>query len=90
MVELTVRLGPKGQLLIPKILREHYKLFPNQEAIIKDKEEGILISRSQKDRIEIIEKIAEEAAKNRKNKKVNIDNHAIYEQYEKRAKRAGL
>ncbi|MEK6825146.1 MAG: AbrB/MazE/SpoVT family DNA-binding domain-containing protein [Nanoarchaeota archaeon] len=90
MVELTVKLGPKGQILIPKILREHYKIFPNQEAIIKDKEEGILITRSQKDPIEIIEKIVEEATKNRKNKKVSVNAHAIYEQYEKRAKRAGL
>ncbi len=90
MVQLKVKLGMKGQIVIPKIFREQYKIYPNQEAIIKEQEEGILITKNQQDPIEILEKIADEATKKRKGKKAEVDPHAIYEQYEKRAKRAGL
>lgn len=90
MVELKVRLGPKGQIVIPKILRESYNLFPNQEALMKEKEEGILITKSKDDPIKILEKIAEIATKKRKGKPFKYDKKEFYEQYEKRTRRAGL
>ena len=40
--------------------------------------------------IELIERVSNEVAKRRKGKKLSLDSHAIYEQYDKRAKRAGL
>ncbi len=90
MVELKVKLGPKGQILIPKILREHYKLYPKQEVIIKEEKEGVLITNNEIDIIKELEKIAKEATKKRKGKKIKIDPHIIYEQYEERARRAGI
>ena len=89
MVELTVRLGPKGQLVIPKIFREAYKIYPMQEAIVKTNEEGILIKRNEENISEKLKKIAE---------KINIRSplsakrikNLIEQQYEERAKRAGL
>lgn len=91
MVELKVRLGPKGQIVIPKIFRNEFNLYPGHEVIIKDEETiGILIKRKSQDPIEILEKIAKEVSKRKKGRKIKIDPHDIYEQYEKRAKRAGL
>jgi len=92
MVELRVRLGPKGQIVIPKILREYYKMFPNQEVIISEKEEGVLIKRNSEDTVDILKKIAEKI-----NKKKKIKHHSakelkeiFYEQYEERARRSGI
>lgn len=90
MVELKVRLGPKGQIVIPKIFREAYKMYPEQQVIIIEQEEGVLIKKQTSDPLAILEKVSQEAEKKRKGKKLKIDAHAIYEQYEKRAKRAGL
>ncbi len=91
MVELKVRIGPKGQIVIPKILRDSYNLFPNQEAIVKEEEEGVLITKSNEDPIKVLEKIAEIATKRRKGKKFVFDSDKSYEeQLEKRARRAGL
>ncbi len=86
MVELKVRLGPKGQIVIPKILREAYGIYPQQEVIIKEEREGVLIKKPVKDIVEKLRKIAE---KINEDKKVNtLDTKAMkkifYEQYEKR------
>ena len=90
MVELKVKLGPKGQVVIPKIFRNEFKLYPGHEVIIIEEARGVLIKRKSQNPIEILEKIAEEVNKRKRGKKIKIDAHDIYEQYEKRAKRAGL
>ncbi|MEK6792480.1 MAG: AbrB/MazE/SpoVT family DNA-binding domain-containing protein [Nanoarchaeota archaeon] len=91
MVELRVRLGSKGQVVIPKILRETYGLYSRQEVIISEREEGVLIKNNHnKNPLEILDKISDEVAKKNKGKKITVHPHEIYEQYDKRAKRAGL
>ena len=90
MVELKVTLGSKGQLVLPKIFRDYYEIYPNHQAVIKSTEEGILITKNREDSMKIFEKIAEAASKKRKSKSVNYKKEEFYEQYEKRAKRAGL
>ncbi len=42
------------------------------------------------DIIEKLREIAKKASEKRKGKKLEIDPHAIYEQYDKRARRAGI
>jgi bifunctional DNA-binding transcriptional regulator/antitoxin component of YhaV-PrlF toxin-antitoxin module len=90
MVQLKVRLGPKGQIVIPKIFRESYKLYPNQEVIVKAEKENVSINSINEDPIHVLEEVSKEAARRRKGKKLVVDPHEIYEQYDKRAKRAGL
>ncbi len=90
MVELKVKLGAKGQVVIPKIFRESFHLFPNQEAIIKEKEDGILITKSKEDPIKVLEKIADISSEKRKGKPFRYNKKEFYEQYDKRNKRAGL
>ena len=90
MVELKVTLGTKGQVVIPKILRDYYKIYPNQGAIIKSTNEGVLIMKNEDNIIEKLTEIAKEASKNRKGKPFIYKKEEFYEQYDKRAKRAGL
>jgi len=91
MVELKVTLGPKGQVVIPKIFREYFKIYPRQEAVIKAVDNGILIvKQKQEDPIKILEEMAKIATERRKGKPFNYNKREFYEQYDKRAKRAGL
>ncbi len=90
MVELTVRLGSKGQVVIPKIFRDHYNLYPEETVTIKANDEGVLITKNKKDTLKILEKIAEIATEKRKGKPFRYNKKEFYGQYEKRAKRAGL
>ena len=90
MVELKVRISSKGQIVIPKIFRDSYKIYPEQEVIIKGEEKSIVIKPVNDDIIDFLQRVSEEAARKRKGKKLIVDPHYIYEQYDKRAKRAGL
>lgn len=90
MVQLRVRLGPKGQLVIPKIFRNEINVYPGTEVTLELEPTGVIIKKRSQDPIELLEKISREATKRRKRRKLRIDAHGIYEQYEKRNKRAGL
>lgn len=92
MVELKVRLGPKGQIVIPKIFREAYKMYPEQEVIIKEQQDGVLIKKPVEDIIEKLRKIAEKVNENKKRKPMDAKTmkEIFYEQYKKRARRAGI
>ena len=57
MVELRVRLGSKGQVVIPKIFRETYGMYPRQEVMISEGENGVLIKKEDKDPLETLKKI---------------------------------
>jgi len=43
MVELRVKVGPKGQVLIPKVIRERYGIREGGSVIIELRPEGILL-----------------------------------------------
>src|SRR3989338_2870127 len=73
MVELKVRLGAKGQIVIPKIFRDSFKLYPKQEAIMKEEENGILITRNKEDPIKILEKIKNGAWKKAYTSTLTVD-----------------
>ena len=92
MVELKVRLGPKGQIVIPKIFRENYKLYPNQEVIIESDKEGVLIKKQDEDIVEKLREIAKEINKGKKRGKLSAKKmkEVFYEQYEERARKSGI
>ena len=48
------KVGPKGQIVIPKVIREYLGIEPGAEVILEVKEEGLLIKPS-KDPEEFIE-----------------------------------
>ena len=90
MVELMVRLGEKGQLVIPKIFRDHYKLYPKETVTITANDEGVLITNNKKDLLKTMEKIAEIASMKRKGKPFIYNKEEFYEQHEERTRRAGI
>ncbi|MBI2632617.1 hypothetical protein HYW75_06435 [Candidatus Pacearchaeota archaeon] len=89
MVELKVKLGQKGQLVIPKIFRDNYKMYPMGEVVVIAKEEGVLIKKQDND---IVEKLKEIAIKVNMKERLNQKSlrRLREEQYEERAKRAGI
>ncbi len=43
MVSLKLRMGPKGQVVIPKMLRERYGMREGGEVLVELREDGILL-----------------------------------------------
>ncbi|MBI4142172.1 AbrB/MazE/SpoVT family DNA-binding domain-containing protein [Candidatus Woesearchaeota archaeon] len=86
MVILKMKIGPKGQVVIPKILRDKYKICPGDEVIVEESTTGVLIEKPFVDIVKIARECAERV---QHNKKIDFDK-TYYEQIEKRLKRAGL
>jgi AbrB family looped-hinge helix DNA binding protein len=43
LVELRIKVGPKGQILIPKVFRDRYGLKEGDAVVIEPEEDGVLI-----------------------------------------------
>jgi len=43
LVELRIKVGPKGQILIPKVFRDRYGLKEGDVVVIEPEEGGVLI-----------------------------------------------
>ena len=43
MVELRFKVSPKGQVVIPKLIRERYGISVNDYVIVELREDGILL-----------------------------------------------
>ncbi len=90
MVELKVRMSTKGQIVIPKIFRDSNKMYPQEEFIIKIEQGKVIIEKQEGDIVEKLREFAREAARLRKGKKFVYDKEEFYEQYDERARRAGI
>ena len=58
MAEMTVKVGPKGQILIPKVLRDEYGISPYGKVRLKESKEGIVVARPKSDAVRTFRKIA--------------------------------
>lgn len=58
MVTIKMKVGPKGQVVIPKALREEKKIFPGDVVVFDSLNEGILIEKPKRDVVADFEKIA--------------------------------
>ncbi|MEK6960735.1 MAG: AbrB/MazE/SpoVT family DNA-binding domain-containing protein [Nanoarchaeota archaeon] len=88
MVILTekMKVGPKGQVVIPVSFRKRYNIFPGDEVMFEEKENGMMIAKPEIDVIALMRKSAAEIGH-----VGPIDsNKSHYEQIDKRLKRAGL
>ncbi len=45
MVSIRLKVGPKGQIVIPKVFRDAYGIKKGGEVIIEPTEEGLIIKR---------------------------------------------
>ncbi len=68
MVNIRLKVGPKGQIVIPKVFREAYGIKEGGEVIVKPGEKGLVIRGPIKDE-ELIRKIREERKKNKRKEK---------------------
>ncbi|WFO74742.1 AbrB/MazE/SpoVT family DNA-binding domain-containing protein [Desulfurococcaceae archaeon MEX13E-LK6-19] len=62
MVKLRVKVGPKGQIVIPKVFREAYRIKEGGYAIIEPTENGLII-RGVEDPSQVIKWIRERRRK---------------------------
>ena len=81
MVRINTKVGPKGQIVIPKVFRDEYNISPGDKIIIRETENKLVIEKP-KNPIDILEKIAKTIQFNKK-----IDPHIIEEEYEKKWKK---
>lgn len=58
MLEIRMRVGPKGQVVIPKVLREAFKIGPGTEVTFSVEADGIVIRATRTDAADVFEKIA--------------------------------
>lgn len=58
MVEVVTTVGPKGQILVPKILRNEYGIDPKDKVVLKEEKEGILIKKQHTDAVNVFRSIA--------------------------------
>jgi len=83
-MEIVVNAGKKGQILIPKLLREEFNIIPSQSVVLEETENGLLIRKQESDPIKLFQ-----ATANKINaKKDQINN--IEEEYKYRMKKAGI
>jgi len=67
MIREEMKVGPKGQVVIPKVFRKSAGIHPGTRVIFSLKKEGILIEKPITDTVEIFAKIA----KMKKSGKIN-------------------
>ena len=65
-------------------------MYSRQEVIITEKDEGVLIKRNSEDILQTLKEIAKEITIKRNGKKLEFNSHSIEEQYEERARKAGI
>ncbi len=86
MVKLQSKLGPKGQVLIPKPIREVAGLMPGLKVLLEVKDGNVVIEKPISDPIMVFE----EVAKTGKPIKFVHAHKAYEEELESRMKKAGL
>ncbi len=58
MIKQQMKIGPKGQVVIPKIFRRHIGINPGSTVVFELKKEGILIEKPSENVVDIFDKIA--------------------------------
>ena len=79
ILKMKMKVGPKGQVVIPKEMRKEKNILPGDEVLLELSEEGILIEKSKRDIIADFERIAKSGKSIDK-----IDPHAYEEELEER------
>jgi len=58
MVEMIMTVGPKGQVVIPKPIRDMYGIAPSDKVVFKEEKEGIIVSKQKSGAVEAFKRIA--------------------------------
>jgi len=82
MLEIRMRVGPKGQVVIPKVLRDAFKIGPGTEVTFSIDAERIILRATRTDAADVFDRIAKAGSLIRK-----FSPHSAYER-ELRKRRA--
>ena len=85
MVTITMKVGQKGQIVIPKVFRDEYGMSMETEVILTDTGDGILLQKPVLNIAEEFARLAQQA-----HKRIKVDPHLIEEEYEERLRRSGF
>ncbi len=80
-MKASMKIGPKGQVVIPKSFRDYLGVYSGSEIIFELVDKGVLIEKQKTDVVSIFEKIAKSG------KSVKVDPHAYEEEIEERWKK---
>ena len=58
MLEIRMRVGPKGQVVIPKVLRDAFKIGPGTEVTFSIEADKIVVRATRTDAPEVFDRIA--------------------------------
>ena len=72
MVSIRLKVGPKGQIVIPKVFREAYGIKEGGEVIVEPKENELVIKRAP-DTEELLKKLREYHKKRRGKKPARLE-----------------
>ncbi|TET89504.1 MAG: AbrB/MazE/SpoVT family DNA-binding domain-containing protein [Methanomassiliicoccales archaeon] len=75
MIEITMKVGPKGQVVIPKVFRTAFKMAPGSDVIFAAEKDKLVLRRPATKATDLFEDIAK-----RRNKKLKMHPHEAYEE----------
>jgi len=74
MIKQQMKIGPKGQVVIPKVFRKSMGVGPGSTVVFELKKEGILIEKLSENVVEIFDKISKSG------KSTEVEPHESYEE----------
>jgi AbrB family looped-hinge helix DNA binding protein len=84
MIEEEMKVGPKGQVVIPRTMRKALKIEPGSKVLFRLEDDKMIVRKPAFDAVAVFERIAKEIHYNEQ-----IDPHEAYEEeLEERTKRA--
>ncbi len=82
-MEIEVKVGPKGQVVIPKAFRDEFGIAPGDEVLVRDEKYGIVVKKPPTDAAGVLRGIAKSGKRAGK-----IDAHAYEKELSERWERA--
>ncbi len=83
MIEEEMKVGPKGQVVIPRAMRKALKIEPGSKVSFRLEDDKLILRKPAFDAVAVFERIAKEINYNQE-----IDPHAYEEELDERFKRA--
>ena len=83
MIEEEMKVGPKGQVVIPRTMRKALKIEPGSKVLFRLEDDKLILKKPAFDAVAVFERIAKEINYNKE-----IDPHAYEEELDERFKRA--
>ncbi len=60
MIEVEMKVGPKGQVVIPSVFRKNFNIHSGNKVIFQSEGNRLILRKTDEDTVETLKKIAEE------------------------------